>query len=145
MEPLRIREGGVSFLGDKLMTYRAHLIIQSIPSVPYLEKEFACHALHLPMGQSSVGLTLFFFQNPLFFFLTDELIRTKLTCLTNVFPLKTFAKERQSLNDSCSRSPKTIHLIRVFTHNLLVRWRELCSKPTLQFKGRSTKPTLNKL
>ncbi|KAF5315326.1 hypothetical protein D9619_006998 [Psilocybe cf. subviscida] len=34
-EPLRIREGG------------------SIPSVPYLEKEFGCHALHLPMGQSS--------------------------------------------------------------------------------------------
>ncbi|KAF9568808.1 glutathione degradosome [Agrocybe pediades] len=35
IEPLRIREGG------------------SIPSVPYLEKEFGCHALHLPMGQSS--------------------------------------------------------------------------------------------
>ncbi|TFK20012.1 glutathione degradosome [Coprinopsis marcescibilis] len=34
-EPLRIREGG------------------SIPSVPYLEKEFHCHALHLPMGQAS--------------------------------------------------------------------------------------------
>ncbi|KZT09086.1 Zn-dependent exopeptidase [Laetiporus sulphureus 93-53] len=34
-EPLRIREGG------------------SIPSLPYLEKEFSCHALHLPMGQSS--------------------------------------------------------------------------------------------
>ncbi|KAF8908992.1 hypothetical protein CPB84DRAFT_1673831 [Gymnopilus junonius] len=34
-EPLRIREGG------------------SIPSIPYLEKEFGCHALHLPMGQSS--------------------------------------------------------------------------------------------
>ncbi|KAF8967066.1 hypothetical protein BDZ97DRAFT_1804996 [Flammula alnicola] len=34
-EPLRIREGG------------------SIPSVPCLEKEFGCHALHLPMGQSS--------------------------------------------------------------------------------------------
>ncbi|KAH9917958.1 Zn-dependent exopeptidase [Fomitopsis serialis] len=35
VEPLRIREGG------------------SIPSVPYLEKEFSCHALHLPLGQSS--------------------------------------------------------------------------------------------
>ncbi|KAJ7725375.1 hypothetical protein B0H16DRAFT_1594756 [Mycena metata] len=35
MEPLRIREGG------------------TIPSVPFLEKEFSCHALHLPMGQSS--------------------------------------------------------------------------------------------
>ncbi|KAF9454810.1 glutathione degradosome [Macrolepiota fuliginosa MF-IS2] len=35
VEPLRIREGG------------------SIPSVPWLEKEFKCHALHLPMGQSS--------------------------------------------------------------------------------------------
>ncbi|KIP03740.1 hypothetical protein PHLGIDRAFT_77079 [Phlebiopsis gigantea 11061_1 CR5-6] len=35
VEPLRIREGG------------------SIPSVPYLEKEFACHALHLPLGQST--------------------------------------------------------------------------------------------
>ncbi|KAJ3742937.1 hypothetical protein DFH05DRAFT_1526431 [Lentinula detonsa] len=33
--PLRIREGG------------------SVPSVPYLEKAFACHAFHLPMGQSS--------------------------------------------------------------------------------------------
>ncbi|KAF5327950.1 hypothetical protein D9758_016773 [Tetrapyrgos nigripes] len=33
-EPLRIREGG------------------SIPSVPFLEKVFRCHALHLPMGQS---------------------------------------------------------------------------------------------
>ncbi|KAJ7069976.1 hypothetical protein C8F01DRAFT_1246134 [Mycena amicta] len=35
IKPLRIREGG------------------SIPSVPFLEKEFGCHALHLPMGQSS--------------------------------------------------------------------------------------------
>ncbi|KAI0823293.1 Zn-dependent exopeptidase [Trametes gibbosa] len=35
VDPLRIREGG------------------SIPSVPYLEKEFSCHALHLPMGQST--------------------------------------------------------------------------------------------
>ncbi|KAF8574208.1 Zn-dependent exopeptidase [Ramaria rubella] len=35
VQPLRIREGG------------------SIPSVPFLEKEFACPALHLPMGQSS--------------------------------------------------------------------------------------------
>ncbi|KAK7441816.1 hypothetical protein VKT23_016478 [Stygiomarasmius scandens] len=34
VEPLRIREGG------------------SIPSVPFLEKVFKCHALHLPMGQS---------------------------------------------------------------------------------------------
>ncbi|KAF8635795.1 hypothetical protein AX15_000002 [Amanita polypyramis BW_CC] len=33
--PLRIREGG------------------SIPSTPYLEKTFGCHALHLPMGQST--------------------------------------------------------------------------------------------
>jgi len=29
--------------------------LQSIPSVPYLEKEFGCHALHLPLGQSSVS------------------------------------------------------------------------------------------
>ncbi|KIO31561.1 hypothetical protein M407DRAFT_19497 [Tulasnella calospora MUT 4182] len=35
VQPLRIREGG------------------SIPSVPFLEKEFGCPALHLPMGQSS--------------------------------------------------------------------------------------------
>ncbi|KDQ62261.1 hypothetical protein JAAARDRAFT_30154 [Jaapia argillacea MUCL 33604] len=35
VEPLRIREGG------------------SIPSVPYLEKVLGCHALHLPLGQSS--------------------------------------------------------------------------------------------
>ncbi|KIJ54859.1 hypothetical protein M422DRAFT_64082 [Sphaerobolus stellatus SS14] len=33
--PLRIREGG------------------SIPSIPFLEKEFSCPGLHLPMGQSS--------------------------------------------------------------------------------------------
>lgn len=38
--PLRIREGG------------------SIPSVPYLEKEFGCRALHLPLGQSSVSEVL---------------------------------------------------------------------------------------
>ncbi|OSX56497.1 hypothetical protein POSPLADRAFT_1186649 [Postia placenta MAD-698-R-SB12] len=35
VQPLRIREGG------------------SIPSIPYLEKEFSCHALHLPLGQST--------------------------------------------------------------------------------------------
>lgn len=35
IEPLRIREGG------------------SIPSVPFLEKELSCQALHLPIGQSS--------------------------------------------------------------------------------------------
>jgi di- and tripeptidase len=35
VEPLRIREGG------------------SIPSIPFLEKVFGCHALHLPLGQSS--------------------------------------------------------------------------------------------
>nr|GAT50616.1 beta-Ala-His dipeptidase [Mycena chlorophos] len=35
VRPLRIREGG------------------SIPSIPFLEKQFGCHALHLPMGQSS--------------------------------------------------------------------------------------------
>ncbi|KAF7975347.1 hypothetical protein HWV62_9799 [Athelia sp. TMB] len=35
VQPLRIREGG------------------SIPSVPFLEKEFGCHALHLPLGQST--------------------------------------------------------------------------------------------
>lgn len=35
--PLRIREGG------------------SIPSIPFLEKIFACPALHLPLGQSSVS------------------------------------------------------------------------------------------
>ncbi|KAF8516831.1 Zn-dependent exopeptidase [Hysterangium stoloniferum] len=35
MKPLKIREGG------------------SIPSVPFLEKEFGCPGLHLPMGQSS--------------------------------------------------------------------------------------------
>ncbi|KAH7913441.1 glutathione degradosome, partial [Hygrophoropsis aurantiaca] len=34
-QPLRIREGG------------------SIPSIPCLEKEFGCHALHLPLGQST--------------------------------------------------------------------------------------------
>ena len=53
VEPLRIREGGVSFIPtlhiSKMLTRT-----QSIPSVPYLEKEFGCHALHLPMGQSTV-------------------------------------------------------------------------------------------
>jgi di- and tripeptidase len=51
--PLRIREGGVStdyLLGVGLLKNTP----QSIPSVPFLEKEFGCHALHLPMGQSSV-------------------------------------------------------------------------------------------
>jgi hypothetical protein len=62
--------------------------------------------------------------------------RTKLTCPTNVFPLKTFGKERLSLNDSCSKSPKTIHLTRVCTH-LLVSWRVLCipSKTTCLSSG----------
>ncbi|EGN97989.1 hypothetical protein SERLA73DRAFT_169073 [Serpula lacrymans var. lacrymans S7.3] len=35
VDPLRIREGG------------------SIPSIPYLEREFGCQALHLPLGQST--------------------------------------------------------------------------------------------
>lgn len=35
VEPLLIREGG------------------SVPSIPYLEKEFGCPALHLPLGQST--------------------------------------------------------------------------------------------
>jgi len=35
VQPLRIREGG------------------SIPTIPLLEKEFGCRALHLPMGQST--------------------------------------------------------------------------------------------
>jgi hypothetical protein len=34
-------------------------LAQSIPSVPYLEKEFGCHALHLPLGQSSVGIEFY--------------------------------------------------------------------------------------
>ncbi|KAL0579213.1 hypothetical protein V5O48_002775 [Marasmius crinis-equi] len=38
VEPLRIREGG------------------SIPSIPFLEKAFGCHAVHLPMGQSQASL-----------------------------------------------------------------------------------------
>ncbi|KAF8887175.1 hypothetical protein BD779DRAFT_1611627 [Infundibulicybe gibba] len=41
IEPLRIREGGYSPGGPVY------------PVRPYLEKEFGCHALHLPMGQSS--------------------------------------------------------------------------------------------
>ena len=47
--------------------------------------------------------------------------RTKLTYPTNVFPLKTFAKGRLSLNDFCSKSPKTIHfsrLVHIFTCQL---------------------------
>lgn len=58
-DPLYIREGGVrerrraddGTLSDPR---------QSIPSIPYLEKELGCHALHLPMGQSTVRLLLLF-------------------------------------------------------------------------------------
>lgn len=59
IEPLRIREGGVShgiFVWFK--TKPVLIPLQSIPSIPYLEKEFACHALHLPMGQSTVCVQL---------------------------------------------------------------------------------------
>ena len=35
--------------------------------------------------------------------------RTKRTCLTSVFPLKTFTKGWLSLNASCSKSPKIIN------------------------------------
>ncbi|KAG6909272.1 hypothetical protein DXG01_001334 [Tephrocybe rancida] len=53
--PLRIREGGVSGFEPKTLQRELTCLtaMQSIPSVPYLEKEFGCHALHLPMGQSS--------------------------------------------------------------------------------------------
>jgi di- and tripeptidase len=53
---LRIREGGVRYFflcGFFLSLLTAS---QSIPSVPDLEKEFGCHALHLPLGQSTVRL-----------------------------------------------------------------------------------------
>ncbi|KZS99837.1 uncharacterized protein LAESUDRAFT_732836 [Laetiporus sulphureus 93-53] len=40
-EPLQIREGGF------------------IPSLPYLEREFTCHVLHLPMGKSSLIVECF--------------------------------------------------------------------------------------
>ena len=53
VEPLRIREGGVSE-ATTFLSQREPNPLQSIPSVPYLEKEFACHALHLPLGQSTV-------------------------------------------------------------------------------------------
>jgi di- and tripeptidase len=52
VEPLRIREGGVS--GIAILTLRSPYL-KSIPSIPYLEKEFGCHALQLPLGQSSVS------------------------------------------------------------------------------------------
>lgn len=56
VEPLRIREGGVRLfmLSVQLVFNLTPISLQSIPSVPYLEKEFICHALHLPMGQSTV-------------------------------------------------------------------------------------------
>ena len=57
--PLRIREGGVRNLTSALL--HIDIVNQSIPSVPFLEKEFKCHALHLPMGQSMVRL-LFLIQ-----------------------------------------------------------------------------------
>ncbi|CCM00624.1 uncharacterized protein FIBRA_02660 [Fibroporia radiculosa] len=55
VEPLRIREGGASL---SFLTFTPNILVftlclQSIPSIPYLEKEFSCHALHLPLGQSS--------------------------------------------------------------------------------------------
>lgn len=55
VEPLRIREGGVCRPFSPLLSFPAErgTYTQSIPSVPFLEKEFSCHALHLPMGQSS--------------------------------------------------------------------------------------------
>ena len=37
---------------------RYNVRLQSIPSIPYLEKEFACHALHLPLGQSTVSSSI---------------------------------------------------------------------------------------
>jgi di- and tripeptidase len=60
MTPLRIREGGVS-LALQVCPTDVELRGQSIPSVPYLEKEFGCHALHLPLGQSSVSEMLPFY------------------------------------------------------------------------------------
>lgn len=57
-EPLRIREGGVrnvQFYERCTSAVGLQSSLQSIPSVPYLEKEFACHALHLPLGQSTVS------------------------------------------------------------------------------------------
>ena len=54
VEPLRIREGGVRATLQCPRT-TLMLFLQSIPSVPYLEKEFECHALHLPLGQSTVS------------------------------------------------------------------------------------------
>jgi di- and tripeptidase len=51
VEPLRIREGGV-----RVGMFAQRLLIpdQSIPSIPWLEKEFQSPVLHLPMGQNSV-------------------------------------------------------------------------------------------
>jgi di- and tripeptidase len=55
VKPLRIREGGVRGITLSRIKMPNLLISQSIPSMPWLEKEFSCPALHLPMGQSSVG------------------------------------------------------------------------------------------
>lgn len=55
LKPLRIREGGVSS-GFSPTRLRPDRFAQSIPSIPFLEKEFSCPALHFPMGQSSVGV-----------------------------------------------------------------------------------------
>lgn len=55
VEPLRIREGGVSIVINLSLRPDTNRLIQSIPSIPYLEKEFKCRALHLPMGQSTVS------------------------------------------------------------------------------------------
>ena len=71
------------------------------------------------LGESSCCLFCLF----LFILLLN---RTKLTYPTNVFPLKTFAKGRLSLNDSCLKSPKTIHLTTRVCHITYQR-RVLCT------------------
>lgn len=56
VQPLRIREGGVNiFVWLSSDPYWRPIALKSIPSVPFLEKEFGCHALHLPLGQSTVS------------------------------------------------------------------------------------------
>jgi len=86
-----------------MSTQRARLalftpLLQSIPSVPYLEKEFKCHALHLPMGQSSVSYSLPFRH---FLSRVEQLHRIK-----PIYPMKESlsrisTKAKLSLNAFC--------------------------------------------
>lgn len=71
---------------------------QSIPSIPYLEKEFSCHALHLPLGQSTVRAAQCLNLQYLTF---SSNRRIKPTYLMNGYLCPTYGEESVSSNASC--------------------------------------------